>query len=179
MNDPTGASSRAVTNLCELLDIDPDVVRGVVAGLAARRWTIAAAESLTAGLFVAALTEIPGASAVVRGGIVCYATDLKSSLVGVDAQLLQRVGPVHPDVACQLARGARERCGASMGIGLTGVAGPDRQGGQAPGTAYVARSGSGGDAVAAVPVDEATVTRWSVRAAAVRAGIELVADAVR
>lgn len=100
--------------------------------------TIATAESLTGGLLTAALTEAPGASTVIRGGVVCYATDLKSSMVGVDSTLLDTVGPVHPEVAEQLAVGIRLRCHATVGVALTGVAGPDPQHGLPPGTVYVA-----------------------------------------
>ena len=71
--------------------------------------TIAVAESLTGGLLVAELISVPGASSVVRGGVVAYATDLKASLLGVDSALLDAVGPIHPDVAQQMAAGVRAR----------------------------------------------------------------------
>jgi len=114
----------------------------VVRTLIDRGLTIAAAESLTGGLLTAELTSIPGASAVVLGGVVVYATELKHSLVGVDADLLAVEGPVHPEVARQLAAGVRERLAvggrpADLGIATTGVAGPDPQGGRAVGTVYV------------------------------------------
>lgn len=119
----------------------------VVALLRARGETVATAESLTAGLVTAALTSVPGASAVVRGGLVVYATDLKHALAGVDEALLAAHGAVHPEVARQLAVGARTRCGATWGLGLTGVAGPDPQDGVAPGTVHVAVSNETGTAV--------------------------------
>lgn len=99
--------------------------------------TVATAESLTAGLLSATLTEVAGASAVVRGGLVVYATDLKSELAGVDPELLAWRGAVHPEVAEALAVGARRRCAADWGIGLTGVAGPDAQDGVRPGTVHL------------------------------------------
>ncbi|ERK67345.1 competence/damage-inducible protein CinA, partial [Leifsonia aquatica ATCC 14665] len=71
--------------------------------------TIAAAESLTGGELTAELTRVPGASAVVVGGAVVYATQLKHTLLGVDAALLDAEGPVHPRVAAQLAEGVRAR----------------------------------------------------------------------
>jgi nicotinamide-nucleotide amidase len=108
--------------------------------LAAGGMTVAAAESLTGGLVTAALTSVPGASAVVRGGIVAYAADLKNALLGVDAELLERVGTVHRDVALAMARGARERLGASVGVATTGVAGPDPSDGQPVGTVHIAVS---------------------------------------
>ena len=75
-----------------------------------------------------------------RGGLVVYATDLKASLAGVDPELLAERGPVDPDVARQLARGAALRCGADWGLSTTGVAGPDAQGGIAAGTVYIGLS---------------------------------------
>jgi nicotinamide-nucleotide amidase len=106
--------------------------------LVARGLTIGAAESLTGGLVTAALTTVPGASAVVRGGIVAYAADVKNALLGVDAGLLARVGTVHPDVALAMAHGARERLGAAVGVATTGVAGPDPAEGQPVGTVHIA-----------------------------------------
>src|SRR5205814_2786571 len=98
--------------------------------LVARRQTVAVAESLTGGLVCAALTDIPGASAVVRGGVVAYATDLKAELLGVPRRLLDRFGAVHPDVAIAMAQGVRLRLGAAFSAATTGVAGPGPQGGQ-------------------------------------------------
>jgi nicotinamide-nucleotide amidase len=110
--------------------------------LVARGMTVAAAESLTGGLVTASLTTVPGASAVVRGGVVAYAADLKSALLGVDTGLLARVGTVHRDVALAMARGVRERLGASVGVATTGVAGPDPADGQRVGTVHIAVSTS-------------------------------------
>lgn len=109
----------------------------VIAALARRAETVATAESLTAGLLCATLTEVPGASAVVRGGLIVYATELKERLAGVDAALLAEHGPVHPAVAVSLAQGARTRCESSWGVGLTGVAGPSPQGDVAAGTVHL------------------------------------------
>ncbi|MCW2541769.1 MAG: damage-inducible protein CinA [Frankiales bacterium] len=103
--------------------------------------TVAVAESLTGGLLSARLTSTPGSSATFRGGLVVYATDLKATLAGVDVGLLSERGPVDPAVAESLARGARERLGASWGIGVTGVAGPEPQGGQPVGTVFLALVG--------------------------------------
>src|SRR5215470_10980125 len=99
----------------------------VVSALVVRAQTLAVAESLTGGLLAATLVDVPGASKVFRGGLVVYATDLKASLAGVPADLLAERGPVDPDVAVALAAGARERCGATWGLGTTGVAGPEPQ----------------------------------------------------
>ena len=118
----------------------PDAVHRLVAELAAKKLTVAVAESLTGGLIMAALTSVAGASRVLRGGVVAYATDTKESMLGVDADLLESAGPVDPDVAEQMAVGVRERFDTSFGLSSTGVAGPDGQDGKSPGLVFVAVS---------------------------------------
>jgi nicotinamide-nucleotide amidase len=113
----------------------------VVSALSERGQTVAVAESLTGGMVCAALIEVPGASAVVRGGVVAYATELKHRLLDVDGDLLASNGPVDPDVAAQMALGVRERLGADWGLATTGVAGPEWQDGVAPGRVYLAVAG--------------------------------------
>lgn len=149
---------------------DP-VAPELIAVLAERGETVATAESLTAGLVCAALTEVPGSSAVVRGGLVVYATDLKARLAGVDPVLLADHGAVHPEVAAQLAAGARDRCGADWGLGLTGVAGPAAQDGVAPGVVYI---GLSGDGTRTVRTHRFEGDRRAVRTKAVRAALELL-----
>jgi nicotinamide-nucleotide amidase len=105
--------------------------------------TVAAAESLTAGLFCATLAEVPGVSATLRGGAVVYATDLKAVLVGVPRDLLAEHGAVSTETAAALAEGVRSRCGATWGVGLTGVAGPDPVEGHAAGRVYLGIAGHG------------------------------------
>jgi nicotinamide-nucleotide amidase len=139
----------------------------VVAALARRGETLATAESLTAGQLAGTVADVPGASAVLRGGQIVYAVELKASLAGVDERLLAEHGPVHPEVARQLAGGARERCGATWGLSTTGVAGPQPHGGQPAGTVYV---GLAGPAVLlaerlALPGDRAAVRAGTVAAA--------------
>lgn len=131
----------------------------LLAALAGRGWTLAVAESLTGGLVTATLVEVPGASAVLRGGVVAYATDLKASLLDVDAGLLAERGAVDPDVAAAMARGAARRLGADVGLATTGVAGPDPQDGHPPGTVHVAVVTPDGLRVAslALPGDRAAV----------------------
>jgi nicotinamide-nucleotide amidase len=116
----------------------------IIETLGARGETIAVGESLTGGMLAAALTAVPGASAVFRGGMVAYATDLKATLLGVPAALLDRHGPVHPAVASAMAEGARLRMAATVGAATTGVAGPDPQDGQPVGTVHIAVSGGRG-----------------------------------
>jgi len=118
--------------------------REVHAALLRRAETVAVAESLTGGLVAAALTDVAGASATFRGGLVVYATDLKTALAGVPASMIDAHGPVHTDVAAALASGARRVCGADWGIGLTGVAGPEPQGGREVGTLEIGLSSARG-----------------------------------
>lgn len=106
-------------------------------------WTLAVAESLTGGLVSASLVSVSGASSVLRGGVVAYATDLKERLLGVDATLLAAHGPVHPRVAHQMAEGVRRALGVDgeateMGIATTGIAGPVSSDGQPVGTVHIA-----------------------------------------
>ena len=98
--------------------------------------TIATAESLTAGLVAAALAEVPGCSAVLRGGVIAYATDVKAQVLGIEPALLAHV--VSEEVAGRLAERACAVLGADLGIGTTGVAGPDSLDGQPPGTVWIA-----------------------------------------
>jgi nicotinamide-nucleotide amidase len=114
-----------------------DLAARLHAALLSRSETVAAAESLTAGLFCATLASVPGASATLRGGVVVYATDLKTELAGVPPEVLRRHGPVSPQTAVSLAEGVRARCEATWGVGLTGVAGPDPVDGHGPGRVYL------------------------------------------
>ncbi len=98
--------------------------------------TIATAESLTAGLVSASLAEVPGASTVLRGGVVSYATDIKHSVLGLDSGLLEHV--VSEPVAEAMARAACSLMDADLGLATTGVAGPDPLDDQPPGTVWIA-----------------------------------------
>ncbi len=97
----------------------------VAALLRERSWTIATAESCTGGLLAARLTELPGSSDYVRGAIVAYANEVKVALADVSLELIETHGAVSSQVAEALARGARARASADVGVGITGVAGPD------------------------------------------------------
>jgi nicotinamide-nucleotide amidase len=103
---------------------DGSTVDEQVASLLSGR-TIAVAESCTGGMLSARLTDRPGASAYFAGGIVVYSNEAKISLAGVDAQLIARHGAVSTEVAEALAFGAIDRFGTDVGVGLTGIAGPD------------------------------------------------------
>lgn len=119
----------------------PTAAADLLERLRSRRHTLAAAESLTGGLFLATLVEVPGASLVVRGGVVVYATDLKATLGGMDPDLLERVGPVSAETAEALAAGVRRSAGATWGVSMTGVAGPEPQDGHPVGTVHLGLAG--------------------------------------
>jgi nicotinamide-nucleotide amidase len=119
----------------------------LVTALSSLGQTVAAAESLTGGLVISQLIDPPGASAVVRGGVVAYASDAKSSILGVDAELLADRGAVDADVAQQMAEGVRRVLHADWGVSTTGVAGPDPQDGMPVGRVYVAVAGPEGTRV--------------------------------
>ena len=119
----------------------------VIAALTSRGETVACAESLTGGLLVSRLIDPPGASVVVRGGVVAYATEVKAAVLSVDPELLADRGAVDPDVAVQMADGARRVLTADWGVATTGVAGPDPQDGMPVGRVYVAVSGEDGTRV--------------------------------
>ncbi|MGY1848335.1 MULTISPECIES: competence/damage-inducible protein A [unclassified Blastococcus] len=107
-----------------LFSTGPTLDELVATALTERGLTIATAESCTGGLLVARLTERPGASAAVLGGVTAYADGAKEALLGVPGALLAEHGAVSPQVARALADGARGRFGADIGVGITGIAGP-------------------------------------------------------
>lgn len=153
--------------------------RRVVEVLRGRGETLAVAESLTGGLLAATVVEVPGASAVLRGGLIVYAVDLKATLAGVPAELLAERGPVDPDVATALARGARDRCAATWGLATTGVAGPDSHGGHPAGTVWLGLAGpdgSGGAGVVRAELLRLGGDRGAVRAGSVDAALDLLLD---
>jgi PncC family amidohydrolase len=121
-----------------------DEAAAVLSGLAAAGHTLAVAESLTGGLLAATLTDVPGASEVFRGGVCAYATDVKTSLLGVPDALVRSEGVVSSAVAEAMARGARTRFASTYALSTTGVAGPDRQEGRPVGVVFVAVAGPGG-----------------------------------
>jgi nicotinamide-nucleotide amidase len=141
--------------------------------LRALRQSLAVAESLTGGLLSASIVDVPGASAVFRGGLVVYATDLKRDLAGVSGALLAERGPVDPDVALALADGARRVCRADWGLATTGVAGPEPQNGVPVGTIYVACRGPDGGEVRGLTLEG---DRPRIRGGAVVAALDLLAE---
>lgn len=152
----------------------------LVAALTARGWTIGVAESLTGGALSAEIVTVPGASATLLGGVVAYATPVKASLLGVDAALLAEHGPVHPEVAIQMATGVREAVQvdgrrADVGIATTGIAGPDSPDGQPVGTVHIGVATPDGARAYGFRFDG---DRAAVRAASVRAAVAAVLTAL-
>lgn len=152
----------------------PTSAAAIIAALVARGATVATAESLTGGLVCAALTSVPGASAVVRGGVVSYAVSVKADVLGVDPDLIDRQGAVDPAVAVQMAIGARRILGSDYAIATTGSAGPDPNPGGLlagpvpPGRGFVAVAGPAGEVVAGFACegeDRDGVRRYAVEAA--------------
>jgi nicotinamide-nucleotide amidase len=93
--------------------------------LAARGLTVATAESCTGGLMMSRLTDVPGSSRYVRHGVVAYANEVKTAVLRVAPSLLEAHGAVSEPVARAMAEGMREVAGADVGVGITGIAGPD------------------------------------------------------
>ena len=126
-----------------------DLAARVGAACVARGLTIATAESCTGGLVAHLLTEIPGSSRYLRGGIVAYADGVKRSQLGVPDEILAAHGAVSAQVAIAMAEGVCERLGTDAGVSVTGVAGPDGGSDAKPvGLVYVAVAGLGPPLVA-------------------------------
>lgn len=147
----------------------------VVAGLAARGATVATAESVTGGAVCSALVGVPGASAVVRGGVVAYTVEMKERLLGLPASLIGSAGVVSEAVAIAMAGAVRGMAGATFGIGTTGVAGPEPHGGLPAGTVCIAVDGPDGAHAETLVLAGG---REDVRAGAVRRALDLIAGAV-
>lgn len=128
--------------------IEPDdggsLAKSAVDALKRRGWTVATAESLTGGMISASLVEVPGASAVVRGGFVTYQTDTKTVLLDVPAQTIEDHNVVSAEVAMAMAEGARAKLGVDIAVSATGLAGPDGGTPERPvGTVYLGVSTAG------------------------------------
>lgn len=118
-----------------------ELARRLVAGLAARGVTLGTCESMTAGGIAAMITTAPGASVVLRGGLVTYSSDLKISLAGVDAGWVADHGVINEVTARQMAEGARIRLDCDWVISVTGLAGPGAEPGIAVGTTWFGLAG--------------------------------------
>ncbi|GAA1805771.1 CinA family protein [Nesterenkonia flava] len=123
-------------NVAEHAERTTDPVE-IVQRCAHRGITLVTAESLTAGSLAARIADVPGASAVLLGGVVAYCNEVKQNQLSVSPELLEEKGAVDPVVAASMAQGAAEHLGADLGIATTGVAGPAPHQGKDVGTVYL------------------------------------------
>jgi nicotinamide-nucleotide amidase len=142
----------------------------LVRHLTAAGETVACAESLTAGLVAATIADTPGASLVLRGGVVAYAADVKIALLEVPEPLVRERGTVDPDVARAMADGVRDRLAATWGLSTTGVAGPGPAEGKPAGTVHIAVAGPSGTVTRELRLKG---SRGEVRRAATAAVLDL------
>jgi nicotinamide-nucleotide amidase len=155
-----------------------DAARGLLAALEARRMTLATAESCTGGLIAAALTAIPGSSAVVTRGYVTYSNEAKHEMLGVPDGLFGAVGAVSEEVARAMAEGALRVSGAGMALSCTGIAGPGgATAGKPVGLVYIGCATRAGPAIVGRHVFPGD--RAAVRAATVAAAFALAAGVLR
>jgi nicotinamide-nucleotide amidase len=145
----------------------------LVATLTEAHETVACAESLTAGLVAASVADTAGASAVLLGGVVAYAAEVKTALLDVPADLVARVGTVDPEVAVLMAEGVRRRLGSTWGLATTGVAGPGPAEGKPAGTVHVAVAGPSGTVARALQLKG---SRAEIRSATVDAVLRLAVE---
>jgi nicotinamide-nucleotide amidase len=149
-----------------------DLAQVVAALLKERRLTIAVAESCTGGQLSARLTDVPGSSAYFERGVITYSNAAKADLLGVPGELIAEKGAVSEEVARVMAGAAMQSARAAIGVGITGIAGPDGGTPEKPvGLVYLALAGAAGDRVrrAHFPGD-----RDRVRQQAVQAALEMV-----
>ena len=136
--------------------------------------TLSTAESCTGGLIGSALTAVPGASRVYKGGIISYWSEVKQNLLGVDAALLQTEGPVSEPVAKAMAEGVRRALCTDVAVSVTGLAGPDGdEFGHPVGTVFV---GYANGTVSVVKEFHFTGDRESVRRKAAEAALRLILE---
>jgi nicotinamide-nucleotide amidase len=147
----------------------------VVGDLGSRGITLATAESLTGGELGALITAIPGASKTYLGGVVSYATEVKTDVLGVSQETVDTAGVVSRECAAEMATGVRDLVGADIGVSTTGVAGPMPQEDKPVGLAYVGVAH--GDDVRVREVN-AEGSRWDVRRAVVAAAMDLLGETV-
>lgn len=146
----------------------------MVQRLKERNLTVATAESCTGGLLGKRITDISGSSAVYPGGVISYCNRIKHEVLGVDQDLLDTLGPVSEPVARQMAEGARQVVGADLGLGITGIAGPNSdETGRPVGLVYVSASDGKATLVREYHFDG---DRSTIRAQAAEAAAELALE---
>ena len=153
------------------------LARRVVEAAAARRLTVATAESCTGGLVSAALTSVAGSSAVVERGFVTYSNAAKSELLGVPAALIDRHGAVSEPVARSMAGGALARSVAQVSVAVTGIAGPGGGTADKP-VGLVHFAAAGPEGLVHVERRFGDIGREAVRLASVRVALDLLLDRI-
>jgi len=138
-----------------------------------RGLTLAVAESCTGGLLGGMITSVPGSSAWFAGGVVAYSNSVKVNLLGVETDLIMEHGAVSKEVAIAMAEGVVRATGADVGVGVTGVAGPDGSEEKPPGTVYLGVETPLGTGWKLLDLDG---SRKDVRDAAVRSALEFLLD---
>ena len=138
--------------------------------------TVATAESLTGGMLGATITEVSGSSAAYVGGVVSYATRVKTDVLGVSPEVVETDGVVSAACATQMAEGVRRLLDSDLALSTTGVAGPDLQEGKPAGTVHVALAGPSGTVVRSSVLDG---DREAVRTATVRVALRLLDETLR
>lgn len=149
--------------------------QALIRGLQAQGLTVATCESLTGGMICAALVDVPGASRVVRGGLITYQTDTKSLLAGVDTGLIETHGVVSAEVARAMASGARDALHADIAVSATGMASPGEISDPPAGTVFVGLASATG--VQAVELHLAG-DRQAVRQQTVDTAIKLIGQEI-
>ena len=139
-----------------------------------RKLTMASAESCTGGLIAKRMTDLSGASAVFRGGVVSYATEVKADILGVNKTVLDHFGAVSEPVARAMAEGARRIMKADIAVSTTGVAGPDKDDrGNEVGTVYIALAVKGDTICRKLSLDG---DREAIRTAAASHAFEMISE---
>lgn len=152
-----------------------DLQKLVLEALKERRLTVATAESCTGGLVAGALTDRGGSSAVFKGGVVSYWTEVKRDVLGVSRETLDAFGAVSPQTAQEMAQRARALLNSDLGVSVTGVAGPDRdERGNPVGCVYVALSDGKQTTVRRLP--NPGVERGEIRRNAVEYALKLILE---
>ena len=144
------------------------IAHEAVAALKVRGLTVCTCESLTGGLICATLVDVPGASKVVRGGLITYQTDTKTLLANVEAALIEKHGVVSAEVAAAMAAGARTRLQADIAVSATGMASPGEPHEPPAGTVFVGIASDRG--VRVMPL-QLTGSREEIRRATAEAAI--------
>ncbi|WP_125760596.1 CinA family protein [Companilactobacillus hulinensis] len=140
-NEKTFAQYREIIEAADFESGIPDDLKSIavdtVNQLKERNLSISAAESLTAGLFQAAIANVPGASQILGGGFVTYSDESKVNLLHIDENIVNKYTVVSPTVAQAMSDSTAKINGADIGVGLTGVAGPDPLEGSPVGTVFI------------------------------------------